>query len=76
MKTGFRMNWPRVAKKKGLPEGRSVIVDVWSANRRLAGSGWEFFRFAISFKKLSFRPGLGVARKHALVVTERSVNNR
>src|SRR5271167_2635886 len=33
MKTGLLMNWLPVVKKRGLPEGRSLIVDVWS-NRK------------------------------------------
>ena len=36
MKTGLLMNWPRIANKGGLPEGRSLIVDLWSPILTLA----------------------------------------
>jgi hypothetical protein len=35
-RTGHRMNWLLVVKKKALPGGRSLIVDLRSANMKLA----------------------------------------
>ncbi len=36
MKTAFCMNRRRVAKKRGFPEGQSLMVGIWSTNRKLA----------------------------------------